>query len=79
MTLADEVLTSDSSRYWDAAAWANGTTPGERMASFDKQIVRDWLAANWADRSGEPPALPADIIARTRARYAELLERLTAA
>ena len=79
LTLADEVLTSDSSRYWDAAAWRTGSTPEERMASFDKQIVRDWLAANWADRSGEPPALPADIIARTRARYAELLERLTAA
>jgi phosphoribosylaminoimidazole-succinocarboxamide synthase len=78
LTLADEVLTSDSSRYWDAAAWASGTTPEERMASFDKQIVRDWLAANWADREGEPPALPADIVERTRDRYAELLERLTA-
>jgi phosphoribosylaminoimidazole-succinocarboxamide synthase len=80
MTLADEVLTSDSSRYWDAAAWASGTTPEERMASFDKQIVRDWLAANWpAPREGEPPALPADVIERTTARYRELLERLTAA
>ncbi|KJL45520.1 Phosphoribosylaminoimidazole-succinocarboxamide synthase [Microbacterium trichothecenolyticum] len=80
LTLADEVLTSDSSRYWDAAAWASGTTPDERMASFDKQIVRDWLAANWAaPREGEPPALPADIIDRTTARYRELLERLTAA
>ncbi|WP_396653152.1 phosphoribosylaminoimidazolesuccinocarboxamide synthase [Microbacterium sp. BE35] len=80
LTLADEVLTSDSSRYWDATAWASGTTPDERMASFDKQIVRDWLAANWAaPREGEPPALPADIIDRTTARYRELLERLTAA
>ena len=80
LTLADEVLTSDSSRYWDAAAWASGTTSEERMASFDKQIVRDWLAANWAaPREGEPPALPADIIDRTTARYRELLERLTAA
>ena len=79
MTLADEVLTSDSSRYWDASAWAAGTTPDERMASFDKQIVRDWLAANWAPpREGEPPALPADIVERTAARYRELLERLTA-
>jgi phosphoribosylaminoimidazole-succinocarboxamide synthase len=77
LTLADEVLTSDSSRYWDAAAWHSGTTPDERMASFDKQIVRDWLAANWAPRTGEPPALPADIVERTRERYAELLERLT--
>jgi phosphoribosylaminoimidazole-succinocarboxamide synthase len=80
MTLADEVLTSDSSRYWDAAAWASGTTPAERMASFDKQIVRDWLAANWAPpREGEPPALPADIVERTADRYRELLQRLTGA
>ena len=78
MTLADEVLTSDSSRYWDAAAWASGTTPSERMASFDKQGVRDWLAANW-DRQGEPPALPPEIVARTADRYRELLARLTAA
>lgn len=78
LTLADEVLTSDSSRYWDAAAWESGTTPAERMASFDKQIVRDWLAANWA-RDGEPPALPADIVERTAARYRELLDRLTSA
>jgi phosphoribosylaminoimidazole-succinocarboxamide synthase len=76
ITLADEVLTSDSSRYWDAAAYAAGETPEERMASFDKQIVRDWLAANW-DRTGTPPELPADIVARTAARYRELLERLT--
>ena len=80
MTLADEVLTSDSSRYWDAEAWVSGTTPEERMASFDKQIVRDWLAANWAPpREGEPPALPADIVERTVARYRELLDRLTPA
>ena len=78
MTLADEVLTPDSSRYWDAAAWAQGTTPEARMASFDKQIVRDWLAAAWVPREGTPPELPADIAARTAARYAELLQRLTA-
>jgi phosphoribosylaminoimidazole-succinocarboxamide synthase len=76
ITLADEVLTSDSSRYWDAAAWSTGTTPDERMASFDKQIVRNWLAANW-DKTGTPPELPADIVERTAARYRELLERLT--
>lgn len=78
MTLADEVLTPDSSRYWDAAAWENAAQPGERMASFDKQIVRDWLAAAWPERTGEPPALPADVVQRTAARYRELLERLTA-
>ncbi|MHC2998308.1 phosphoribosylaminoimidazolesuccinocarboxamide synthase [Microbacterium sp. HJ5] len=77
LTLADEVLTSDSSRYWDAAAWASRATPDERMASFDKQIVRDWLAANW-DRQGEPPALPPEIVERTADRYRELLGRLTA-
>ena len=77
LRLADEVLTSDSSRYWDAEAWANGTTPNERMASFDKQIVRDWLAANW-DKQGEPPALPKDVVERTAARYLELIERLGA-
>ncbi len=74
--LADEVLTSDSSRYWDAESWATGTTPAERMASFDKQIVRDWLAANWA-KTGEPPTLPDEIVQRTASRYRELLEKLT--
>ncbi|GGD24891.1 phosphoribosylaminoimidazole-succinocarboxamide synthase [Microbacterium faecale] len=52
LRLGDEVLTSDSSRYWDRAAWQNGSTPEERMASFDKQIVRDWLAANWTNAEG---------------------------
>ncbi|GAA4167480.1 phosphoribosylaminoimidazolesuccinocarboxamide synthase [Gryllotalpicola koreensis] len=77
ITLGDEVLTSDSSRYWDLAAWNAGATPEERMASFDKQIVRDWLAANW-DRQGTPPELPPVIVAQTAARYGELIERLTA-
>ena len=76
LTLADEVLTSDSSRYWDAAAWEAGTTPTQRMASFDKQIVRDWLAANW-DKQGTPPELPSEIVEQTADRYRELLERLT--
>lgn len=76
LRLGDEVLTSDSSRYWDAAAWESGTTPAERMASFDKQIVRDWLAANW-DKQGEPPALPQEIVERTADRYRELITRLT--
>ena len=76
LRLADEVLTSDSSRYWDAEAWNSGTTPEERMASFDKQIVRDWLAANW-DKQGEPPALPDEIVEQTADRYRELIGRLT--
>ncbi|MFJ4045677.1 phosphoribosylaminoimidazolesuccinocarboxamide synthase [Microbacterium sp. NPDC089987] len=75
LRLADEVLTSDSSRYWDAAAWASGTAPEERMASFDKQIVRDWLASHW-DRQGEPPALPAEIVEQTADRYRALIGRL---
>ncbi|MGG7466540.1 MULTISPECIES: phosphoribosylaminoimidazolesuccinocarboxamide synthase [unclassified Plantibacter] len=79
ITLADEVLTADSSRYWDAVTYAAGGSPEERMASFDKQIVRDWMAANWDQSASEtPPALPADIVEQTTARYRELLERLTA-
>lgn len=77
ITLADEVLTSDSSRYWDAALYENRELPlEERLASFDKQIVRNWLLANW-DGQGTPPELPAEIIEQTRARYAELLTRLS--
>lgn len=72
LRLADEVLTSDSSRYWDGASWAAGV----RDQSFDKQIVRDWLAANW-DKQGTPPVLPQEIVDRTRDRYRELIARLT--
>lgn len=75
LTLADEVLTSDSSRYWDATLYAAGGP--NRLDSFDKQIVRNWLAANW-DKQGTPPALPAEIVERTAARYRELIERLCA-
>lgn len=75
IVIADEVLTSDSSRYWDAETYAGGGT--NRMDSFDKQHVRDWLAANW-DMTGEPPVLPDDIVTRTAGRYRELVERLTA-
>ena len=71
ITLADEVLTSDSSRYWDAQAYATG----EREQSFDKQIVRNWLSTHW-DKRGTPPVLPADIVEKTAVRYRELIERL---
>ena len=79
ITLGDEVLTPDSSRFWDAELWA----PGKAQPSFDKQFVRDWLASpesGW-DRSSDtaPPALPAEIVERTRARYVEAFERLTGA
>ncbi|MGV8881546.1 MAG: phosphoribosylaminoimidazolesuccinocarboxamide synthase [Rhodoglobus sp.] len=76
LTLGDEVLTSDSSRYWDAALYAAGGA--ERLASFDKQIVRNWLAANW-DKQGPPPTLPHEIVEQTAARYRELITRLTGA
>ncbi|MGV8886163.1 MAG: phosphoribosylaminoimidazolesuccinocarboxamide synthase [Microbacteriaceae bacterium] len=75
LTLGDEVLTSDSSRYWDAAHYAAGGP--DRLASFDKQIVRNWLAANWSPRAGSPPELPPEIVEQTAARYRELIERLT--
>lgn len=70
--LGDEVLTPDSSRFWSKAAWERG----ERKDSFDKQIVRNWLADNW-DQTGEPPVLPAEIVEQTQGKYAELVERLT--
>ncbi len=72
ITLGDEVLTPDSSRFWSKAAWDRG----ERKDSFDKQIVRNWLADNW-NQVGQPPALPAEIVAQTADKYAELVERLT--
>jgi len=71
ITLADEVLTSDSSRYWDAELYATG----DRTASFDKQIVRNWLLENWSG-TGTPPVLPDEIVERTAARYRELIDRL---
>ncbi|MHC5797904.1 phosphoribosylaminoimidazolesuccinocarboxamide synthase [Lacisediminihabitans sp. FW035] len=74
ITLADEVLTSDSSRYWDAATFSAGGP--DRLASFDKQIVRNWLSAHW-DQHGTPPSLPPQIVEQTAARYRELIQRLT--
>ena len=75
--LADEVLTPDSSRYWPAAEWE----PGHAQPSYDKQIVRDWLlspASGWDRAAGErPPALPDQVVERTRARYLEAYELLT--
>ncbi|MBV1780649.1 phosphoribosylaminoimidazolesuccinocarboxamide synthase [Paeniglutamicibacter sp. ABSL32-1] len=77
ITLGDEVLTPDSSRFWDATTYE----PGKAQPSFDKQFVRDWLTSEdsgWDKDSGqEPPALPAEIVERTRARYIDAYERLT--
>jgi phosphoribosylaminoimidazole-succinocarboxamide synthase len=72
ITLGDEVLTPDSSRFWSKSAWDRG----ERKDSFDKQIVRNWLAENW-NQQGTPPVLPDTIVEQTSAKYAELVERLT--
>jgi phosphoribosylaminoimidazole-succinocarboxamide synthase len=72
ITLGDEVLTSDSSRYWDAATYAAGS----RGQSFDKQPVRDWLGANW-DGEGTPPELDHEVVSATSERYRELVDRLT--
>lgn len=76
LVLADEVLTPDSSRFWDAAAWR----PGVALPSFDKQYVRDWLTheSGWDKASDTPPPpLPNDVVAATRARYVEAFQRLT--
>jgi phosphoribosylaminoimidazole-succinocarboxamide synthase len=73
LTLGDEVLTPDSSRYWDKALWEQGV----RDQSFDKQIVRNWLSANW-NQVGVPPELPNDIVLITASKYQELRGRLTA-
>ena len=76
VVLADEVLTPDSSRFWDAATWE----PGGRLESYDKQYVRDWLVheSGWDRSSGDaPPPLPAHVVAATRAKYLQAYERLT--
>ncbi len=77
LVLGDEVLTPDSSRFWDADAYEAG-----RLESFDKQYLRDWLThdSGWDRSSGErPPALPDAIVTATRERYLEAFERLTGA
>lgn len=77
LTLGDEVLTPDSSRFWPLDEWE----PGHSQPSFDKQFVRNWLLSpesGWDRSSGEaPPPLPDEIVERTRSRYVEAYERLT--
>ncbi len=75
LLLIDEVLTPDSSRFWDAADYE----PGRPQASYDKQFVRDWLETQPWDKTAPGPDLPADIVAGTRARYVEAFERITGA
>jgi phosphoribosylaminoimidazole-succinocarboxamide synthase len=73
LTLGDEVLTPDSSRFWPADRWR----PGQPQPSFDKQYVRDWLAATDWDRRPPAPALPPEIVEQTRIRYLESYQLLT--
>ena len=75
LLLVDEVLTPDSSRFWDAASYE----PGRAQASFDKQFVRDWLETQPWDKTAPGPALPADIVEGTRDRYIQAYERITGA
>ena len=71
--LGDEVLTPDSSRFWPAEEWS----PGRPQRSFDKQIVRDWAAGTGWDKEPPGPAIPAEIVTATRARYLEVYELIT--
>lgn len=73
LTLIDEVLTPDSSRFWPA----EGYTPGKSQPSFDKQFLRDWLSAQPWDKTPPPPALPADIVTATHNKYREAYRILT--
>jgi phosphoribosylaminoimidazole-succinocarboxamide synthase len=73
LILIDEVLTPDSSRFWPAAEYQ----PGRGQPSFDKQFVRDWLETTGWDKNSRPPALPPDVVEKTRAKYIEAFERIT--
>ena len=73
LTLGDEVLTPDSSRFWPADTWQ----PGRPQPSYDKQFVRDWLTTSGWDRSEPGPELPSSVVEQTRDRYVEAYERLT--
>ena len=73
LILIDEVLTPDSSRFWPADQYQ----PGRSQPSFDKQFVRDWLLTTDWDKNSPPPALPEEIVLKTRKKYVEAYERLT--
>jgi phosphoribosylaminoimidazole-succinocarboxamide synthase len=72
LVLGDEVLTPDSSRFWDAEDYE----PGRPQPSFDKQFVRDWATASGWDRSPPAPAIPAEVVEGTQARYRDAYERI---
>ena len=78
----DEVLTPDSSRYWPVEGYEPARLRGENPSSYDKQFVRDWLEAVRIDgqpwgKTAPAPALPAEVVAQTAAKYREALLRLT--
>ncbi|HET9103650.1 MAG TPA: phosphoribosylaminoimidazolesuccinocarboxamide synthase [Solirubrobacteraceae bacterium] len=73
LTLGDEVCTPDSSRFWPA----DGYEPGHGQPSFDKQFVRDWASSTGWDRNPPAPAIPDEVVARTREKYVEAYERIT--
>ena len=73
LALCDEVLTPDSSRFWDVETWKPGVTP----PSYDKQPVRDWLEATGWDKTPPPPTLPQDVVDASRDRYVTAYERIT--
>jgi phosphoribosylaminoimidazole-succinocarboxamide synthase len=73
LTLGDEVCTPDSSRFWPADEYE----PGRGQPSFDKQFVRDWASSTGWDRNPPAPAIPDDVVERTRAKYLEAYERIT--
>ena len=73
LVLADEVLTSDSSRFWPAESWQ----PGRPQHAFDKQVLRDWSRGLDWDRAAPGPQIPPDVVAATRQRYIEAYQRLT--
>jgi phosphoribosylaminoimidazole-succinocarboxamide synthase len=73
LILVDEVLTPDSSRFWPALEYE----PGRSQPSFDKQFVRDWLSSTDWDKNSTPPALPQEVVVRTREKYIDAFERLT--
>jgi len=73
LSLCDEILTPDSSRYWPTTGWSLGETP----PAFDKQLLRDWLEEQPWDKTPPPPTLPDEIVAAVRKRYVDAYERLT--
>ena len=73
ITLGDEALTPDSSRFWESDGWA----PGKSQPSFDKQFVRDWLTASGWDKKSPPPELPSEVVEKTAERYNSAFERIT--